>query len=367
MKKIAMILIGLLIVSLQTVMAQDVSYGTVRTDGYNKISKGAFWSSRPESKMVYNGSFPPGVEVVTLEQDYFVRFVENNGKDNNYIVFPMGEKIYYKNSRCFAAICGNEIEFIKPVDNIVIQRVVDSVYVDVLRKDTVFVYKNIYVESQEQPRSSDVVVIINDGYQAPYYQPMSYPIYWQPMPLCNTWGGGNYNSNVINNIDNSSYYYNNQVTNTTYNHHNPRPTPDPGGPGGANLNTNVDGPGGTGFNTNVGDPGGPGGTGNEGGPGSTGFNTDLGGQGGPGGNKSARTQNPTQARQRSEYQAQQSSVRSSGSSSRSSNGGNQTSMRSSGPSRSSGQPNVRSSNGPSRSSGGSRPSGGVSSRPSSRR
>ena len=66
----------ILIVILLTYAAksQDIVYGTVRYDGFKKITKGAFWKTRPEAKMVYEGGQPPGVEVYTLEDDYFVRF-----------------------------------------------------------------------------------------------------------------------------------------------------------------------------------------------------------------------------------------------------------------------------------------------------
>lgn len=271
MKKAIIILVALLIAGLQAVLGQEVNFGTVRTDGYQKITKGAFWSKRPEARMVHNGSFPPGVEVVVLEQDYFVRFKdgENNGRDNNYIVFPKGEKVYYKSGHCFAAICGNEIEFMKPVKSVEIQQVVDSIYVDPLLHDSIYVYKYIYfLEKEEQPRYSDVVVV-TAGYQ-PYYQQMQCSFNWQPMPLCNLWGGGDYGNNYItvNNIDNS--YYNNQVTTTTNNIDNsttinprprprPNPTPDPGGPvdpeGGDNGGP-VDPNGGSSVNgnTNTGGP-----------------------------------------------------------------------------------------------------------------
>ena len=99
--------------------AQNVIFGTVRYDGFNKITKGAFWASRPEAKRVYLGENPEGVEVIILDQDYFVRFVEaeHNNFDRNYIVFPKGQKLYKKNNKVYAAICGNEVEFYQPVEN----------------------------------------------------------------------------------------------------------------------------------------------------------------------------------------------------------------------------------------------------------
>lgn len=118
MKKMFLLLLVALLGS-QMIFSQDVIIGTVRTDGFQKITKGAFWSKRPESKMIYDGSYPPGFKVYTLESDYFVRFVdeEHNQNDKNYIVFPKGEKVYTnQNGQYFAAICGNKIEFLRPVD-----------------------------------------------------------------------------------------------------------------------------------------------------------------------------------------------------------------------------------------------------------
>lgn len=99
----------------------DVIYGNVRYDGFKKITKGAFWSTRPEAKKVYYGEYPENVEVFVLETDYYVRFTdaEHNNFDRNYIIFPKGQKIYKKNERYYAAICGNEIEFFRPVKKLV--------------------------------------------------------------------------------------------------------------------------------------------------------------------------------------------------------------------------------------------------------
>ena len=243
-----MILVTLFMMGFQAVSQVGVSFGTVRTDGYEKITLGAFWKKRPEAKLVYNGSTPPGVEVVTLDKEYFVRFMEkeNNGKDNNYIIFPKGSKIYYKNSRCFSAKCGNEIEFIKPVDDIIVQRVVDSLYINTVSHDTTYVYKTVYVESKQPPQSNEVTVAYNGGYQTPvYYQEMwCQPVLSSPLfSFC--LGGQNYggSNTTINNIDNSSYYSNNSYEDNSYTDNsrtiiNPRPQPrpdpidpvDPGGP-----------------------------------------------------------------------------------------------------------------------------------------
>jgi hypothetical protein len=109
----------------QVSSTKEVIYGTVRTDGYSKITKGAYWLSRPESKMVYQGATPPGVTVYVLESEYFVRFVDGefNQNDKNYIVFPKGEKVYVMNGQYYAAICGNRIEYIRPVDMVTIKTI----------------------------------------------------------------------------------------------------------------------------------------------------------------------------------------------------------------------------------------------------
>lgn len=129
MKKVIFCLLIALTSSQTFAQAQQIVYGTVRYDGFGKITKGAFWSKRPEAKIIYEGGFPQGCTVYTLEQDYFVRFVdaEHNSGDKNYIVFPAGEKVYMKNGKYFAAICGNEIEFLKPV--VQVQIVHDTVYI----------------------------------------------------------------------------------------------------------------------------------------------------------------------------------------------------------------------------------------------
>lgn len=85
--------------------------GTISYDGFQKITKGAFWSTRPEAKIVYEGGLPSGVDTIVLKRDCYVRFIESehNRFDGNYIIFPKGEKLYIKGSHLYAAICGNEV------------------------------------------------------------------------------------------------------------------------------------------------------------------------------------------------------------------------------------------------------------------
>jgi hypothetical protein len=119
MKKLMVLLLVALLSS--QIYGQEVVYGNVRTDGYQKITKGALWSKRPEAKKIYEGLYPSGFDVYTLESDCFVRFIdeEHNHLDCNYIVFPKGEKVYKNNQdQYFAAICGNRIDFIKPINTV---------------------------------------------------------------------------------------------------------------------------------------------------------------------------------------------------------------------------------------------------------
>lgn len=148
MKQIFIMIAAFLIVGFQSNAQNNqdqISYGDVRYDGFAHITKGAFWPTRPEAKLVYEGSIPPGVEVYELTQDYFVRFVdaEHNNLDRNYIVFPKGQRIYKKGNYYYAAICGNRIEFLRPV---VQTKVIntptpptkkDSVIVTITRRDSV--------------------------------------------------------------------------------------------------------------------------------------------------------------------------------------------------------------------------------------
>jgi hypothetical protein len=116
MKKITFFVV-LLMLGLQT-FSQGVIYGTVKTDGYQKITRGAFWQKRPEAKRIYEGKTVPGFTVYVLESDYFVRFEENehNSFDRNYIIFPKGEIVYTDpKGNFYAAICGNKIQFLQQV------------------------------------------------------------------------------------------------------------------------------------------------------------------------------------------------------------------------------------------------------------
>lgn len=102
-----------------------VLVGTVRTDGYQTITKGAFWKQRPEAKQIYEGFTPSGYTVYVLEKPSFVRFIdkEHNNNDKNYIVFPSGSIVYTNNTtgKFYAAVCGNEIEYLGAIDKFVVQ------------------------------------------------------------------------------------------------------------------------------------------------------------------------------------------------------------------------------------------------------
>ncbi|MEI7689336.1 MAG: hypothetical protein WCI91_04115 [Candidatus Nomurabacteria bacterium] len=99
-----------------------VFYGTVRDDGYYKITQGAFWRIRPEAKIIFEGGEVEGYTRIVLDRASFVRFVdkEHNQLDKNYIVFPEGEIVYSNNKtgKFYSAKCGNEIEYIGKVSSI---------------------------------------------------------------------------------------------------------------------------------------------------------------------------------------------------------------------------------------------------------
>lgn len=104
-------------------------HGKPRTDGYQKINKGAFWLKRPEAKLIYEGARPEGYTIIVLNEDCFVRFVdgEHNQNDKNYIVFPKGEVVYSDQSgQLYAAICGNKIELVRPTDFVVEEKVIEE-------------------------------------------------------------------------------------------------------------------------------------------------------------------------------------------------------------------------------------------------
>lgn len=218
MKKIMCVLVltlGWLVSS--RAQAQDVVYGTARADGYEKVTKGAFWSSRPEAKMVFEGSEPPGCTVYTLDKEYFVRFVEaeHNSEDKNYIVFPVGSRVYVKGGKYYSAKCGNEIEFIKPVNSVkIIKKPVEKTVEVSTKKESEpepekpkpvvndTVYKKTVVWEEEYIRNVQVV----NSY--PDYYGMSL-IGWLFMPRCQRWYPC-YDRNVYNTYVNNYGFYGNQ-------------------------------------------------------------------------------------------------------------------------------------------------------------
>lgn len=158
MKKV-FILVLFAIASSQVIFSQDVIYGTVRTDGYDKITEGAFWQKRPEAKMIFGGSYPPGYTVYPLDQDYYVRFVdtEHNSLDVNYIVFPKGSVVYKNNEtgRYYSAKCGNEIEYLRPVNMVKIVEVKKEQETDPVA-DPQVVDVNVHVTVDENTEYSNV-------------------------------------------------------------------------------------------------------------------------------------------------------------------------------------------------------------------
>lgn len=118
MKKIIVILIAVLS-GLQLFAQQDeIGFGAARADAIYMVTKGAFWSSRPEAKEVYQKGYSTvaGVTVYRLKKDYLGRFVkgENNRLDINYIIIPAGSLVYEKDGKYHLAMCGNEFEYLQP-------------------------------------------------------------------------------------------------------------------------------------------------------------------------------------------------------------------------------------------------------------
>lgn len=136
---------GLLEVTAQN-FPNQIIYGEVEADAYEKISIGAFWKTRPEAKKIYEGEGAPfGFKEIVLEEDCFIRFKdgENNQFDRNYIVAPKGERVYTDSlERFFSAKCGNEIIFIRPVRLVEILPVVKML--EVHHRDTVIIEKHYY-------------------------------------------------------------------------------------------------------------------------------------------------------------------------------------------------------------------------------
>lgn len=148
--------------------AQGYIYGPLDRTGYEKVSKGAFWSSRPWAKDIYEGKLVPGYKVEVLDQDHFVMFAigENNPLDRNYIIFPEGEIIIEKNGVKFAAICGNKIKSIRPVSDYssmvadtVDQKLDDAVVKTIILRDTVFIEKEAMKVIKPEEEFSDEVKV----------------------------------------------------------------------------------------------------------------------------------------------------------------------------------------------------------------
>jgi hypothetical protein len=142
MKRI-LFLIFLVIGLISMAQESEVIYGNVRTDGYDYITKGALWSKRPEAKIIYEGGKVDGFINRRLKFEHYVRFIEgeHNKFDRNYIIFPKGSIVYENaNGEIFAAICGNKIEFIRPVTMVKIVEIEKKV--EVFKTDTM-IHKHV--------------------------------------------------------------------------------------------------------------------------------------------------------------------------------------------------------------------------------
>ncbi len=124
---------------------KSLVYGPLDRTGFEKVSRGAFWSTRPWAKEIYEGKkLIPGYKVEILDQDHFVMFAqgENNPLDKNYIVFPEGEIIIEKDGIKYAAICGNKISSVRPVSDYA-NMVADTIEKTIILRDTVFLEKEV--------------------------------------------------------------------------------------------------------------------------------------------------------------------------------------------------------------------------------
>ncbi len=212
---------------LVSVAQQEIIYGTPRADGYDKITKGAFWSTRPEAKMVEEGSIPPGCTVDVLTEQYYVRFIdtEHNQNDDNYIIFPVGAKIYTKGGKYYSAKCGNEIEYLRPVNMVkIVEKPVEKI-VEVEKpapkpetEKPVVVRDTVYQQTTvvEETRYEDDV----------YYRPRPMIDYsWIVRPILNNGCYGRPmivdNRTYVNNYQNNSNYYCKRTNSQ------PTPTPTP--------------------------------------------------------------------------------------------------------------------------------------------
>lgn len=158
MKKFFTILLCAL-VGLQSISQQQVSFGSIREDGYQNITPGALWAKRPEAKKIFNGENVVGFTAYRLKEQFLARFIpsEHNSRDNNYIVFPVGA-IVYKNdvtADWFAAKCGNQFEYLKPLIQVVIidrpvrdtirlkseEKIVEKCYNNLVVNKTTFISK----------------------------------------------------------------------------------------------------------------------------------------------------------------------------------------------------------------------------------
>ena len=198
---------------------------------YALVSKGYYWKGRPEAKEIYEGRIPEGVdEIYQFQELYFIEYEEHTEADNNFVVAPVGVRLYRKASQWYDSYCGNKVKSFIPV-NTQVQRVIDTLYVDRINNTVSYdtVYKYIYMERQEeQPQPYQTVVCCNScagNYQ--YSQQMTMPV-MMPFPVLIPISiGGNGGGNTY--VDNSSYYTDNSINNS-YNNRQPKPEPEPGGP-----------------------------------------------------------------------------------------------------------------------------------------
>ncbi|ETB64102.1 TPA: hypothetical protein DIC38_00715 [Candidatus Nomurabacteria bacterium] len=194
MKKYVLLLVAVLLIGFRAVFGQpveqEVIFGSVRTDGYEHVTKGAFWEKRPESKLIYEGKTVAGFTAYKLNSDHFLRFVggEHNQNDKNYIIIPKGELVYKNNQtgEIFSAKCGNRIEYLRPVDKV---RIIEKQVVSVVEVEKEVPVEKIVEVEKEVLVPVEKIVVIQQQPQIQQMVPVS-------MPMMQSYGGSNFGMRI---------------------------------------------------------------------------------------------------------------------------------------------------------------------------
>lgn len=229
MKKIKSILCALMILSSAAVTKgqEQPQYGEIRTDGHENITRGAFWKQRPIAKMIFEGSRPPGYTVWVLQEPNFMRFVdtEHNALDRNYIVAPTGTIIYRDDTTglLYDAECGNQIEYIRPVEQTKVLVVTDTITKTLPPRYFIPEPSHEQQYVQEEQCCTELIISLSANIGPQY----SYPqLVYMPMPM-------NYGGNQSGYYSDDDYYSNTTIVNNNTNNYvkpdpekpNPAPVP----------------------------------------------------------------------------------------------------------------------------------------------